>query len=67
MKENIRSSVKGQRDAPGAFATSVRAAGYISHNISYSVVLESQLLKKIVHLLFTITNQNIKLTVLWGN
>ena len=29
-------------------------------------LLESQLPHKIVNLLFTITNRNIKLTVLWG-
>jgi len=33
----------------------------------YSLVLESQLTHKIVNLLFTITNSNIKLTVLWGS
>ena len=31
------------------------------------MVLESQLLHKNVKLLFTITDQNIKLTVLWGH
>ena len=31
------------------------------------MVLESQLHHKIVHLLFTTTNQNDKSTVFWGN
>ena len=33
----------------------------------YSLVLESQRPHKIVNLLFTITNEDIKLTVLWGS
>ena len=33
----------------------------------YQLVLESQHPHKIVNLLFTITNSNIKLTVLWGS
>ena len=38
---------------------------HLSEFIDY-VVLESQLLHKIVDSLFTITNQNLKLTVMWG-
>ena len=33
----------------------------------YELVLESQLPHRIVNLLFTITNQNIQLTILWGS
>ena len=33
----------------------------------YELVLDSQLPHKIVTLLFTITNQNMKLIVLWGS
>ena len=33
----------------------------------YQLLLESQLPPKIVNLLFTITHQNAKLTILWGN
>ena len=33
----------------------------------YRLVLESQLPHKVVKLLFTTTNQHIKLTVLWGS
>ena len=39
----------------------------ISHNALIKMVLESQLPHKIVNSLFTITNLNNKLTVLWGS
>ena len=38
---------------------------YLTESL-YQLVLESQLPHKIVNLLLTITNQNIKSTVLWG-
>ena len=37
------------------------------HRMHLLIVLESQLPHKIVNSLFTITNQNIKMTVLWGS
>ena len=39
---------------------------YLAERI-YQLVLESQLPHKIVQLLFTITNQSIKVTILWGS
>ena len=45
---------------------SVRDSERISQNIFIKLVLQGQLPPKIVNLLFTITNQDIKLTVLWG-
>ena len=53
---------------PGSGGTTPALARrpYLTESI-YQLVLESQLPHKIVDLLCTETNQNIKLTVLWGS